>query len=436
MSSQTLPPRPSLAHLKAQAKELFQALNQQEPDALARCQEHQIKPEQGEVYQLHHAQLTVAREYGFPSWRALKEHVDQLAQKSLEEQIIQAAEKGEAKELDRLLQAHPELINTIGGNWSVPLGHLAGEHGHLGCLQVLEKHGYDFRQRCQGDNAYALHFAAEQGHLDCVKWLLERIGDVEGEGDLHERGVLGWATCTSSPQEEVAAYLMEQGAKLDIFSAIALNRGEEVRRFVEADAAQLTRPMSRFEHHRTPLHHAVKMGRPEMVRLLLDLGANPNAKDDVGALPLTEFNAKSELVIQEMLLAAGSEMGFLEALMAGKFDVAEKLLAAEPEGALQEGGRYASAILHLATKSQTEGVRWLLEHGADPNIKAMYWDCNATALHFAVEQNRLELVQLLIESGADPYIEDDKHHGDAFGWADFFSRKEIRAYLGPRQEKK
>lgn len=435
MSSQTLPPRPSLAHLKAQAKELYLALSQQEPEALARCQEHNINPEPGEAYKLHHAQLTVAREYGFPSWRALKDHVDQLAQKSLEDQVIQAAEKGEAKELDRLLQAHPELIRTIGGNWRVPLGHLAGEFGHLACLQVLEKHGYDFHQRCQGDNAYALHFAAEQGHLDCVQWLLARIGDVEGEGDLHERGVLGWATCTSYPQEEVAAYLLEQGAKLDIFSAIALNRGEDVRRFIAADAAQLTRTMSQFEHHRLPLHHAVKMNRPEMVRLLLDLGANPNVKDDVGALPLTEVKAKSDPAILEILLAAGSEMGFLEALMAGKFDVAEKLLAAEPEGALQEGGRYASAIVHLATKSHTEGVRWLLQHGADPNMKALFWDCNATALHFAVEQNRLELVQLLIEAGGDPYIEDDKHHGDAFGWADFFSRKEIRDFLGPRQEK-
>jgi hypothetical protein len=57
--SRDLPPRPHLDHLKKQAKELLQSLQQQ--DAGAR---------------LADAQHAIAREYGFASWPRLKAHVE------------------------------------------------------------------------------------------------------------------------------------------------------------------------------------------------------------------------------------------------------------------------------------------------------------------------------------------------------------------------
>jgi len=57
-----LPARPSLAHLRKQAKALLQGLRQQNPDA-----------------SLTEAQHALAAEYGFASWPKLKTHVDQLA---------------------------------------------------------------------------------------------------------------------------------------------------------------------------------------------------------------------------------------------------------------------------------------------------------------------------------------------------------------------
>ena len=57
--SRDLPARPNLDHLKKQAKELLQALKQQDPDA-----------------QLADAQHALAREYGFGSWSRLKAHIE------------------------------------------------------------------------------------------------------------------------------------------------------------------------------------------------------------------------------------------------------------------------------------------------------------------------------------------------------------------------
>jgi hypothetical protein len=53
-----LPPRPDLAWLKKAAKERLAELRNGDPSA-----------------KLHQAQLDISREYGFVSWRALKEQM-------------------------------------------------------------------------------------------------------------------------------------------------------------------------------------------------------------------------------------------------------------------------------------------------------------------------------------------------------------------------
>jgi hypothetical protein len=61
--SLTLPPRPSLDHLKKQAKARLEAMQATAPDA-----------------QLADAQHALARDYGFASWPKLKAHVEALEQ--------------------------------------------------------------------------------------------------------------------------------------------------------------------------------------------------------------------------------------------------------------------------------------------------------------------------------------------------------------------
>src|SRR5207249_2825044 len=94
-------------------------------------------------------------------------------------------------------------------------------------------------------------------------------------------------TCFRQARTDVAEYLLRHGARLNLWSAIALDRADDVRDFITRDPALLGAQMSRNEHHRTPLHHAAAKNRPQMVRLLLDLGADAKAKDAIGATPLT-----------------------------------------------------------------------------------------------------------------------------------------------------
>jgi hypothetical protein len=285
--SKALPPQPNIDWLKKAAKERLAALRAHAPST-----------------KLHQAQLALAKEYGFASWRALKARVDAL---SIDGQIVAATATGNAHTLARLLADHPRKIAITGSNWKRPLLHIAAENGHLDCVGVLLRLGFDVHARDRLDNATALHWAAQEGHLDIVERLLAAGADIDGEGDLHALGVIGWATCFQRIHTEVAELLIARGARPTIFSAVALGREDLVRSLVAADPALLrVQKMSRFEHHRTPLHLAVLKNRPAMVKLLIDLGADPRARDSRGYTPLNFARSRTQASIVEMLVAAGA----------------------------------------------------------------------------------------------------------------------------------
>jgi Lon protease-like protein len=77
-----LPARANLEHLKAQAKDLLEAFRRKEPRALERVRASLPALTSADdaalgatELALHDAQSVIAREYGFPSWNALRQHV-------------------------------------------------------------------------------------------------------------------------------------------------------------------------------------------------------------------------------------------------------------------------------------------------------------------------------------------------------------------------
>jgi catechol 2,3-dioxygenase-like lactoylglutathione lyase family enzyme len=285
--AKSLPARPDLEWLKKTAKQRLAELRSLDADA-----------------KLHQAQHAIAEEYGFKSWRALKAHVDAA---SLDGQIIAAAAAGDADKLAAFLDQHPAKLHIIGGAWNRPLLHLAAEGGHLACVEVLLQRGLSVGLRDRMDNATALHWAAQGGHLAVMERLLGAGADIDGQGDLHEVGVIGWATCFRDVRADVADFLLARGAKPTIFSAVALDRADLVQQLVEADRSLVGARMSRFEQHRTPLHLAVLKNRPQTVALLLEFGADPSARDDSGGTPLNLVAATTDRAIAGLLIKAGAD---------------------------------------------------------------------------------------------------------------------------------
>jgi ankyrin repeat protein len=485
----TLPGRPSLEHLKNEAKQRLKALRARNPRVT-----------------LAAVQLALAREYGFASWRQLKAHVDRIDPVQLERHrvfdaaragdvetvrrafeagfdpattdddgrtihqiakagrheaiellarnvlgsetrppdeqqavnaILDAANQGRADELARLLDARPDLIDTRAGYFQkqTALQRAACANRHA-CVRLLLERGADVRVRDFPDNASALHLAAAVADLDMVRMLVEAGSDVDGKGDDYEVGVLGWATCFRRVREDVAEYLLRNGATLDIWTAIALDRADDMRRLVARDPSLLSARMTRNQHRRTPLHHAAAKNRPQIVRLLLDLGADAHAADATGATPLTTAaleNADPGII--SMLEHAGAKLDFAAALNLKRYDLAEAMVREDPSR-IGPDGRDTIA-LHLAvSKQNADNVRWLIAHGIDVNAKRPMWDCNHTALHMTTENGAIDIARVLLDAGADPNIRDDKYNATVLGWANFFCRDELAVLMRERGGRK
>src|ERR1041384_1730173 len=94
MSNSQFPERASLEYLKKLAKDQLAELRRADPHA-----------------KLATALLEVAREYGFPSWRALKAEIEER-QKSAITRFFDAAGKGDVESLRRLIAADPDLVRA------------------------------------------------------------------------------------------------------------------------------------------------------------------------------------------------------------------------------------------------------------------------------------------------------------------------------------
>jgi ankyrin repeat protein len=348
--SLNLPEHASYEYLKKLAKERLALLRARNP-----------------VKKLADAQLAIAREYGFSSWRALKAEMD-LRQAPNVAAFMRACATGDVETLRELLQRDPSLARErlAGGTTA-----LHGAVRHRDAVRLLLEHGADPNARDVGDNATALHFAAANGMLNTVRLLLDAGADVHGTGDVHNGDVIGWAAREGN--EAVINLLVERGARHHIFSAMALGDRDRVQQLVEENPDCLLRRRSRFENGHTPLHAAFASpdglgflaGRPDyaMLELLIELGADVEATDDKGRTPLALAMLRGDAEAIRLLRAAGAKKP-LVAPQAQPESKAEMIAAAKSVKKISP---------MFAVRDMRATVRWYQSIGFTPQDE--YEDC-------------------------------------------------------------
>lgn len=327
--------------------------------------------------------------------------------------MFDAARAGDVDALAALLDAHPESLHARAEPYGWTLLHAAAHRGRLAAVELLLARGLDANVRERGDDTSAMHWAAAAGHLEVVRRLADAGGDVVGHGDDHQLEVIGWATCWDGCDDDahraVVDFLVSRGARHHVFSAVAMDLDDELRRIVARDPSQLERPMSRNESHQRPLHFAVRVNRPRMVALLLALGADPLATDGDG------YPAAAYATTPASVLALAD------------WDPAAQALRAD--GARAVGARAAGALHLLAKRGDAPGVGALLARGADPDERWSHWGAQVTALHLAALHGHADVVRALLDAGADPSIHDSLHDSDPAGWAEHAGQPAIAALL-------
>jgi uncharacterized protein len=167
-------------------------------------------------------------------------------------------------------------------------------------------------------------------------------------------------------QREVADALLEAEPELGILEASAAGRAERVRELLEGDPdARAERTPEGF----TPLGLAAFMGGPDVVRLLLEHGADPDddADNQFGVRPVNAAAAAHDRETMRLLLEAGADAN-----------------------AQQQGG--FTPLHEAAHTDDVEMAKLLLSHGADPGIAA---DDDRDAARMAADDGSAGVAALL-----------------------------------------
>jgi len=237
-----------------------------------------------------------------------------------------------------------------------------------------------------------LIFAARQGDMAIVKAL------VEAGADVNETSSYEWTpllVATQNKNYQVGKYLLEHGANPNI-----MNGGCWSPLYIATDNRNI-------EGGDYPVRKP-DMDHLDFIKLLLDHGANPNLRmcsstetrtvftnqwlDESGATPFLRAAQSGDLVLMKLLLAHGANPHIPTYINVTPLMVASGI------------GWVEGVTYEWSPKETYDTVKFLLDHGADPNAQDLV--DRRTALMGAAHKGRNDVIQLLVDHGADLALHD------------------------------
>ena len=199
---------------------------------------------------------------------------------------------------EHLVGKHPEHINARGGRMLTPLvAALGGKHFEV--AELLHRNGADVDVRDSSENVLLRQAG---GALDIVQWLLNHGADVNAQGF---NGYSPLHCAAKHGQLQTFQMLIEHNADIHIQNAFGMTplhdaAAAHVIHSDHVDIMQLlldhgANPNARCIDYSTPLHHSSwwktgdyehHQGTVEGTRLLLKHGAIVDAEDNEGRTPL------------------------------------------------------------------------------------------------------------------------------------------------------
>ena len=266
-------------------------------------------------------------------------------------------------------------LKVAPGFWKtqLPTKHLElAARGDLEGLRALLAAQPEFLNKPGAQNRTLLWEAARKGRLDVVQWLVERGAEIDPTGCYNGETmvqVTPYVAAVYYRRPRVAAYLLEKGARLDVFRAAFL--GEQAR--VEQELA----------------------ARPELL-------AVEDPLDWTYHMPLVAFAvAGADLSLTRLLLERGAEVApystllLLLAAKVGRLDLAELLLAHGAEARAVDGGTFGVG-------NDLAVLEYLLQHGASATHPGVNGQTPLQYVTRADKARRPDKVRLLIQYGAVP----------------------------------
>ncbi|CAD7701476.1 unnamed protein product [Ostreobium quekettii] len=241
-------------------------------------------------------------------------------------------------------------------------------HQHLSSRKVLQD---------DEDLVEELHEAAEDGDVDEVKRLIPLVGNVDAVDD---RGDTALIIAADYGQVAVMRVLLDAGADINhqgqigstaLWAAVSMDQEESVL-FLIREGADVE---LRSDDGATPLQIAAEDGNLRLVRALLDGGADVDGRYYMtGETPLIGATFRLHADVVDLLLERGANV--------------------------EARTSFGYTSLHIAAAQGALDIfKVLVDAGAD--IKAVAWGNGDTVLIAAAEFHGVDVVTLLVQNGAE-----------------------------------
>jgi ankyrin repeat protein len=294
--------------------------------------------------------------------------------------IWTASSIGDTDQVASFLLKDRSLANAKNSVGKRPLGY-ASKYGHTVTVKLLLEQGADpIAEEKDAPHGSALWAAAKGNYEDCAKLLLEYGADPNG-------GVESSGNClyiaTSRGNHSLAKLLYTYGASMSLDSACFLGRVDLVGEIIAANPALVN-----TGGDYGPLCMAVGEGYLEIVKMLIRSGAELNGPWYANNYMGYAIDSGAEMV--KFLLESG----------------------ADPNHSNWLGVTYLHKAAYLGN---LEFAQLLIEFGADLN--AIDEEYNSTPLGWAAKYGRVEMFQYLLTKGANPSLPVDQLWAQPLAWA-------------------
>ncbi|KAM0331380.1 hypothetical protein ACHAQA_003053 [Verticillium albo-atrum] len=255
----------------------------------------------------------------------------------------------------------------------------------------------NFREWRRGQTPLSL--AAEAGLVDVVA-LLSLHGATAGLADDHDMTAMEYAL--ENGHEDIARTLADAEVGHDSRDA------EQVLSDTMARMAAKTQDPYQDIQGEAALLRAVKDGREDVIRTVLESNINVDVRDKEGRTPLSHSAEKDDVETAEILLQKGADVNSRDntqwtPLMVASERGHEAMISlllkrgADPDPRDEDG---FTPLLHAAAEGTVGAVRLLLDAGADPNAEDE--SESLTAISRAAENDNTAVVELLLSRKVSP----------------------------------